>query len=264
MKRILFSLLLTLVTLGANAEPRYTITGSLTNQGNARIILLYLEGDRLVTNAVLATNGAFTLSGPAPARPIVARLNTGLDRNVHLGLTRNSMFMPAPLLEIVLSSNSSLTLSGDAQEIHLAKVEGDELNAGFTALRQAETENVREHTRLMKQFADFKIMGAEERIKEELGPKMVENRNAQIAIRKKFITEHPAAFVSLWLLSTMNRGEFDPATLKSLYDQLDPKLKAGDLGKEVEAQIENPRPRAPRHQGTNAAKASTHPVPPEH
>ena len=90
--------LLIVATTTGSAQNRYAITGYLTNQANAEIKLSYRESGRPVTASVYATNGSFTLSGPAPSRPVVATLNTGVDRNIHLGLSKRSMFVAPPPL----------------------------------------------------------------------------------------------------------------------------------------------------------------------
>jgi hypothetical protein len=240
---ILFVALSCFAALGAEPSNRYTLSGSLTNQGNAYIRISYRENGRLVTNSVSATNGAFTLTGPAPSHPVVAAITTGVDRNIHLGLSKQSMYIPAPPLLVVLAANT-LTISGSAADIHLATVEGDEFNQSFNQLRQFERSFIVTSDRLQREFADIKITGDDDRLK-ELGPRMLENRRAQIAARKQFVLDHPAALASVWLLSTMEQ-DYEPADYKKAYENLAPSVKATELGRQVALLVEHPSARKPK------------------
>jgi len=230
--------------VGAGAQGRYSISGVLTNQNNATIRLNYRDGERQVANLVNASNGVFTISGPAPSHPVVASLNTGVDRNIHLGLAKNSMVIGAPPLLVVLDTNSTLTVVGSAQEINLAQVEGDELNQSFNLLRQAELPFTVITARLQQEFADIKLTGDEDGLK-ALGPKMVENRRGLIAAHKQFVRDHPAAFASLWLLSTTEE-DYEAPEFKTAYESLAPALRASELGQQVAYLLEHPSVRKPR------------------
>ena len=230
--------LLIVATTTGSAQNRYTITGYLTNQANAEIKLSYRESGRPVTASVYATNGSFTLSGPAPSRPVVATLNTGVDRNIHLGLSKRSMFVAPPPLTFVLTSNSHLTVSGSAAGIHLAKVEGDEFNRAFNELRQVELPHTQESDRLRQEFADIKITGNDDQLK-ELGPKMLKNRHELAAVQKQFINGHPTALASVWLLARMEK-DYEPEEYKKAFETLAPELQCSEFGQQVAAAIESP------------------------
>jgi hypothetical protein len=227
------------------AEPlQYTISGTLTNQGTNKVTLLYHDASGMVTKTVQATNDRFTLTGPLPERTVVARLNTGVDRNIYMGLTKRSMIIPPPPLEVVLYTNSPITITGTAEDLNLASVTGDELNNTLNALRQAELDLLREHRRLSKQIAELKIMGADDRLQSEVGPKMMENMKARKEVRRKFVLEHPTSYISLFVISTTTK-EFEPAELKDLFSHLDAKLRDSEFGKEVAQMIENAPARRP-------------------
>lgn len=250
MKRItqLAGLIFGAAAFAVNAQT-YTITGNLTNQGNARILLSYREDNQVFTNSAFATNGAFTLSGPAPRQVVVATLNTGVDRNIHLGLTKQSMYLAAAPLVVVLATNSNLKISGNAVNLDLATVEGDEQNQAFSELRQAESPHLLEAERLRHEFADIKIAGDEDRLK-ELGPKMMENRLALVTVQTNFISSHPSAVASVWLLSRLDR-DYPPGEYKKAFESLAPELRNSDLGRQVAFHLANP-PAPKRPRGTNS------------
>lgn len=235
-KNILITLIMCILTGFVIAQDNYRISGSLVGQGNEKITLTYFDGVRNVDNTVEAVDGSFTLSGIAPEIPVVARMNTSFDRNIYLGEEKNSMYMAAPMLDIVISKNCNLLVSGTAENIHLAKVEGDDYNEGFNKLRRLEEKNVLEMRQLQKYFAEIRKMGVQDGAK-EIGEKMLASRNESISIRKKFIDENPNAYSSVWLLAIISK-EYNVNDLKVAYDKLDKGLKNTTFGQNIESRIE--------------------------
>lgn len=220
----------------SNAQDNFRISGSLVGQGNEKITLTFIDGTANVNKTVEAVDGSFTLTGKAPEIPVLARLNTSYDRNIYLGEEKNSMYMAAPMLDIVISKNCDLKVSGTAENIHLAIVVGDEYNESFNKLRRTEEKNVLEMRQLQKYFAEIKKMGVQDGAK-ELGEKMLASRNESISIRKKFIDENPNAYSSVWLLAIISK-EYNVNELKAAYDKLDKSLKNTTFGQNIVSRIE--------------------------
>lgn len=145
------------------------------------------------------------------------------------------MFIPSMPLNVVLSPNCKLNISGTAEDINIAKVEGDAYNESFNALRQAEGNTEAQMTQLQKDMIQLRTMGVKDGLG-DVGKKMLDNRNASIAIHKKFIKEHPAALSSVWLLATSAR-EYSTAELQEAYNSLDASLKSSYLGMDVASRI---------------------------
>src|SRR4051794_39331416 len=124
MKKIL---LLLAANVGAvavlRAQDGFMIKGKLKGQDNHKISLVYTGSDQQTRmDSTGAENGAFELKGEGEDEPIVAYLNTKLDRNIYMTKEKKGMFIPAPSLEIVLSNKSQLRVSGTAEDINLSKV----------------------------------------------------------------------------------------------------------------------------------------------
>jgi len=217
-----------------DAQKLYVITGSLENQGNEKITLSYFDGTKNVVNSVNAVNGKFTLTGSAPTQPIVVRLNTSIDRNIYLGEAKASMYIPAPALDVVLSEDARLTITGNAQDINLATVDGDSYNAGFNKLRVADQSNTKKMWELQNYMSQARKMGITD--VNDIGKNMFEVREKSIALRKKFITDNPNEFVSVWLLSVIAR-DCEINELRTLYGNITQNLKQTTYGQDIAARI---------------------------
>lgn len=235
MKKPLLLLLSTFLVFQLNAQKTYHITGTLANQNNETLTLSYYEGNQLVEKTVTASNGAFELTGPAPTQPTVARLQTSLDRNLYMGEQHTSMYIPAAPLELVVSADCNLTVSGDAKDIHLAIVGGDAYNAGMTKLHQLEAPLTKQAAEQLDFFSQAKKMGLTDELN-AIGKRMLEIRTETIALRKKFILENPVAFVSGWLLSVLAK-DLTMDEVKSLYDGLSESVKKTSYGLAVAERI---------------------------
>jgi len=217
-----------------DAQKTYIITGSLENQKSEKITLSYFDGTKNVTNSVNAVDGKFMLSGPAPVQPVVARLNTSLDRNIYLGEAKASMYIPAPALDIVLSEDAKLTITGNAQDINLATVEGDSYNAGFNKLRVADQSNTKKMWELQNYMSQARKMGITD--VNDIGKSMQEVKDQSVAIRKKFIVDNPTEFVSVWLLAVTAR-DYNITDLRSLFENIAPELKKTAYAQDITARI---------------------------
>ncbi|UYQ94178.1 AhpC/TSA family protein [Chitinophaga horti] len=220
----------------AFAQGTYRITGTLKNQGNEKIVINYFDGKENVTKSVDAVDGSFTLEGTAPETPVVARLNTSLDRNLYLGERQNSMAIPAQPLDVVLSKDCKLTITGTAEDLNMATVTGDAYNASFNALREAERANLAERKELQQNLMQLRKMGVKDGL-DEVGKKMLTNYQGLNAIHKKFIKENPAAYASAWLLARTAK-EYSLTELKAAYEGLDASLKSNSFGQAVASRIE--------------------------
>lgn len=227
---------LTLTLLGtffALHAQNYTIKGSLAGQGNEKIIVKGVEG----AITVEAKNDVFELTGPAGDEPFVTSVNTGIDRNLYLGGGKTGMYQPPVPLEIVLTKGAKLSITGVAMDLNLASVTGDVYNDSFTQFRKAEEPLIKQMASLQKEMVESRIMGIKDAMA-SIGPKMLENRKAISASRKKFIKEHPEAFASIYYLSVSAR-DYSTAELEAAYNSLAPTYKNTRYGKGIAAKIES-------------------------
>lgn len=221
--------------LTAKAQASYRITGKLEGQGNEKISISYFDGNKNVTNTVVAVDGAFTLTGDAPEVPTVGRLTTSVDRNLYLGERANSMAIPAMPLDVVLSKDCQLTISGTAMDLNFATVKGDAYNESFNQLRAAEAKNLKEKAELQKNLMQLRKMGVTDGL-DEVGKKMLANFQELNAIHKTFVKEHPDAYSAANLLLRTSK-EYSLTELKAAYDALSAELKNSYIGQNIASRI---------------------------
>lgn len=227
---ITFTMLMLGAAIAVQAQ-NYTIKGKLQGQGNEKMILRGTDG----AITVEAKDDVFELTGPAGDEPFVTSINTGIDRNLYLGGGKTGMYQPAPPLDIVLSKGAKLNITGIALELNLASVTGDPYNDSFTQFRKNEEPLMRQMSDLQKQMVESRIMGIKDGMK-EIAPKMLENRKAIAASRKKFIKEHPEAFASLYYLS-LTAKDYTTAELEAAYHALAPTYKTTRYAKGISDKI---------------------------
>lgn len=230
-QKIVFTMAMVAGFFCAQAQ-NYTIKGKLEGQGNERIILRGLNGEITAE----AKNNSFELTGTAVDEPFVTSMTTSLDRNLYLGGGKTGMYQPSLPLDIVLSKGANLTITGTAMDINMASVKGDALNDSFTEFRKSEMHLLKEMDALRRQLVETRIMGVKEGIN-EIGKKMLENRQAVAASRKKFIKTHPDAFASIYYLFLTSK-EYKAAELEAAYNGLSNMYKNTRYGKGILDKIE--------------------------
>ena len=228
MKKTLLLLISALLISNLQAQKTYRISGQLTNQNNETITLNYFDGSKNVENSTVAVDGKFTLTGPAPTQPTIVRISTSLDRNLYLGDQKTSMFIPAIPLELVLSEDCNVTVTGDALDLNLATLSGDRFNEGLNKLHQLEAPLTRRMAEQLNFFSQAKKMGLTDELT-SIGKKMLEVRTETTAMRKQFILENPSEFASVWLLS-ITAKEYTPQELKTAYKVLSEGLRQSAYG----------------------------------
>ncbi|MNK03635.1 Thiol-disulfide oxidoreductase ResA [compost metagenome] len=227
------TLVLACSSLMSMAQRNYIIKGKLKGQGNEKIIVKGTDG----AITVEAKDDVFELTGPAGDEPFVTSVSTGIDRNLYLGGGKTGMYQPPIPLDIVLTKGAKLTITGVALDLNLASVTGDVLNDSFTQFRKVEEPLIKQMADLQKQMVESRIMGVKDAMA-EIGPKMLENRKAISASRKKFIKEHPEAFASVYYLSLTAR-DYTTAELEAAYNNLASTYKNTRYAKGIIAKIES-------------------------
>ncbi|WP_443937764.1 redoxin domain-containing protein [Pedobacter sp. MW01-1-1] len=220
-------------SLAGIAQQTYTIKGSLKGQGNEKITLKGPDGNI----AVDASNNNFELSGSTGSEPYVAFMDTGVDRKHYLGGGKTGMYMPAQPLEVVLSPGAKITIDGTAEKLNLASVSGDALNDGFTQYRKAIEADLAEMATLQNQMTETRMMGITDGMK-PIAEKMIANRKSLSENRKKFISNHPEMFASLYFLMVSAR-EYTSTELETAYNSLAPTYKNTRYANSIKDRIES-------------------------
>ena len=228
-----------LSVMQVTAQQGYHIKGKLKGQGNAKMTLMYrTETERSKMDSAIAKRNSFVLKGDFGQDPVVGFLNTKVDRNLRFSNNPNAPYSPAPSLEVVISNNTNIRVSGTAADIHLATIKGDALNTDMNRLHEAERAVFRKIWELQKAHA--KTRREKTNTKEsdaKFGQEISEARAERTAIRKQFVKDNPASFVSMYLLSTMV-GDYKNQELAQAFKGLTDDYKKTFYGKMVAGKIE--------------------------
>ena len=144
--------------LPASAQKSYKVTANIKGQDDYKLNIVYTTADGHKTDTVLSRNGdSFTFSGNVK-EPVV-----GTFMSRHPGskfeIVKGGMFMPAPNLEILLSENTDVQITGNADELYKAVVKGDKANEELNAFRQKEMPLVTQIWELRKKSAGMRNPG---------------------------------------------------------------------------------------------------------
>lgn len=237
MKTILFTVAAFAVPVILHAQDNYIIKGKLKGQDKHKISLLYEGPNRQkIEDSAIANNGSFEIKGNIDAGPVVAFLNTSLDRNIYFTKDKRGMFSPAPSLFVVLSKDARLKVTGTAEDINLAMVKGDALNESFNKLRKAESAVFKKAWTLQRRASELRMNNKKEEAS-ALNKQIAELRDKKTAIRKQFIKDNPAAFASVYMLSTMAL-DYTQQELAAAYAGLADTHKQTIYGKMVASKID--------------------------
>ena len=217
------------------AQNSFTITGDIAGLGNETVFITYFDGAKNAKFETVAVNGKFTLEGEAPQMTSVVRFDSSFDRKTYLGDNKSSMFMPAIPLELILTKGAKLHITGKAEELNLAIVEGDSYNEGMNKLKAIDKPFLVEMKELQGYLTQARKMGLKED-SEEIAKKMLENRTNHSIARKQFIKDNPKEFASVWVLSVISK-DLKSEELKSFYDQLSKENKKTVYAESIAARI---------------------------
>lgn len=220
--------------LPATAQKNYKVTADIKGQGDYRLSLSYATADGHAVDTVIARNGEqFIFSGQVK-EPVVA---TFMSRHPssRFEIVKGGMFMPAPNLEIILSENTAVRISGNADELYKAAVKGDKANEELNALRQKEMPLVSKVWELRKKTAGMR-KPEDSTARKALFAEITEANAQLVAIRKKFVADHPNSFVSVMQLARM-QGDYDAVAYEQAYNKLAATYKDTYLGKYLGSRI---------------------------
>lgn len=220
--------------LPAAAQKNYKITAHIKGQGDYRLSLSYATADGHVVDTVIDRNGdQFIFSGQVK-EPVVA---TFMSRHPssRFEIVKGGMFMPAPNLEIILSENTTVLISGNADDLYKAVVKGDKANEELNALRQREMPLVSKVWELRKKTAGMR-KPEDSTARKALLAEMTAANAQLVAIRKKFVADHPNSFVSVMQLVRL-QGDYDAVAYEQAYNKLGATYKDTYLGKYLGSRI---------------------------
>ncbi|RAJ77476.1 thiol-disulfide isomerase/thioredoxin [Chitinophaga dinghuensis] len=151
---------------------------------------------------------------------------------------KGGMFMPAPFLEFFMT-DKPVTITGDANELFMAKVTGGKLNDEFNTLKEKTLPLVQKNWELRKETAKMKAPADSTARKAKMA-EMTANTKKIEDIQKEWVNKHPKSFVSVIMLLRM----FDNYAIDDMektFNKLSSDLKATESGKNLAERIKGVR-----------------------
>ncbi len=234
MKRILGLAAVAACTMPAMAQQGYTIDAQLKNQGTYKLSVAYQTAAGRQTDTPQVVGGdRFRFAGKV-GEPVVAFLFSSSPAARH-EIVKGGMFMPAPALEFVLS-NDPVTINGNMEEGFAAEVKGGRLNDELNQLKAKDVPMSRQVWELRK--ASTSIPRTDTAAHRASREKIAAIEKERLALRKDYISRHPASFISMYLLSQLY-SDYSPEAYEQAYKKMAANYKTSYYGKVVAGKIES-------------------------
>ncbi len=235
MKKIILTIFTLATGAYSYAQQSFTLDVKLKGQQGYKLNLSYIQhGQRTSDTAQIMPDGTYRFTGEI-AEPVMAVLFNSNPAS-RFQMSKGGMFIPGPLLELVLEPGN-IRVTGASDVSYLAAVKGGPLNRELSKLKKSENPLIKEKWELTKKGAQAYRSGDT-----ALSSKLREQGNTlqrkKDALRKSYIAEHPASFVSMYLLSGMY-GDYTPEQFEQAYNKLGDAYKQTFYGKYAAAKIES-------------------------
>ncbi len=241
--------------LPAAAQKNYKVTTNIKGQGDYKLSIVYTTADGRKIDTLLSRNGdSFLFSGNVK-EPVVGTFISHHPAS-KFELSKGGMFMPAPSLEILLSENTDVQITGNADELYKAVVKGDKANEELNALRQKEMPLVSKVWELRKQSAGMR-KPEDSTARKAIIAEITSTTDQLTAIRKLFVAAHPKSFVSIMMLARL-QGDYEAAAYEKAFNALNATYKETYLGKYVASRISGAKATATGAVAINFTKTDNH------
>ncbi|HEY8960055.1 TlpA disulfide reductase family protein [Chitinophaga sp.] len=225
MKRIICVLSLTLaVGQLANAQKKFSISGTVSGNAPARYYLQYNNGTKYVTDSAEVKNGRFSFAGML-LQPAPGVVSATLIRN----MTGNKKEQAYLFLE-----PAAMTINIDNGDLSTIVMKGSVSNDENVQLEKEKEAATARYQPLLEALRNEKDHDKAAAIREQLAPYF--NTNSQLS--RKFIREHHNSFLSVYLM----RFEIGSMTLDSAryyYNSLSTALQKSKDGLDIAKEIKS-------------------------
>lgn len=185
--------------LKAQRGDSVTVTGTLVGLNNNKLSISFIDdlGKKQYTS-VLGLNDQFSVHIPVQKRPVSANLYISWPRN-----SPEVVQMPLPPLNFFIW-NKDLQLKGNARQINVAQVQGDEENDLYSDLTRRGTKGEIRYQELLERIVSKTKLSVKDSLAlhQEIREIFMSNADRQ----KKFIKSNPGAFASVFLLGRMSNN----------------------------------------------------------
>ncbi|WP_443936577.1 TlpA family protein disulfide reductase [Pedobacter sp. MW01-1-1] len=215
-----------------------TVNGTLKNLENNSVSLIFQNSlGKSESYKTTAVKDKFSFKIPKQTIPAVARLNIGIDRTLRGTANGQNFSNPAPLLDLFVY-NKNIQITGEATLVHLAFVKGDDENNTFNQFKEAtyKDEKFVYETYLQTFNAQYKNVKLNSSI-EEIQEASLNARKRITQQQKDFISKHPDALASIFLLNRMT-NQYTAAGYTQVWNGLSDKYKNHPAASRIKANIQ--------------------------
>lgn len=212
-----------------------TIMGVLKGQGNLRIGISFVGSNGKNTSVTsYATNDTFQCSVPKQDFPVMARLYSAAQKSLAKTENGRNLGSPAPPM-VFFVNHSNLFIKGDVSVLHTGYAIGDQENQDYADLKKLTSESERRIWEINNAVFYMTENDSSERTK-MIGESKGLSKNLTI-IKKKFISDHPGSFASLFTLSMMENF-YTTSDYADVYEHLTSDYKHCSIAKNIEKKIQ--------------------------
>lgn len=213
------------------SQKGFTVKAKINNPEHYTLFLGYTSNGKYIADTSYTVENGYCVFRGQVTEPALAGL--GLRNNPALSVKTANGIIPGPSLSFFLT-NEEIKITGEANTVYAAKVEGGKANKEWSKIKKEENEISRINWEITR--ADHAGNGA---VRDTAAARAyrIEMGQRGVQLRKKFIRENPHSIVSVYFLSNM----INSLTLEELtrqFDALGPEHKGSQWGKRIAQKIE--------------------------
>ena len=220
MKKIIYSLVITLLLAACSSEPHYVINGKITGADSVTFILQKRDAGKIVTiDSAVAYKGSFKMKGGAVKYPEMVLLVAKETK------MRTSFYL----------ENSEITITGTLDSLFNAKFTGSKTQdeyQGFVTSNKALNE---QYSKIYAEYQTANQSGDTARVSQlEKDAEAIQKEMTQL--QKDFVKNNPASFVAPSLLRSLSY-EMEPAEIESFITAMDTAVSNTSVVKELKERV---------------------------
>lgn len=235
--RFYFLLLIvcTALQLHAQTNDSLVLSGILKGQGSEKIVLSVSdETGKPQYYSAKAENDRFSFKVKKQAQPVVARFSSSRSQQSSRSVDGKPTGNPAPTLEFFVTT-ADIKIEGSVEELFVATVTGGKENDEIASYRKAVAKWEIRKWEILNSFYKPEIAN-DSILMKKLMTEGTANSKLQMEAQKKFITENPSAFGSLFLLSRME-NMYTVADYETAFNNLSEEYKQTAMAQRITKRI---------------------------
>lgn len=215
-----------------------TISGKLKGLGNKGVWIAFVdEAGKNKSYRSTATNDEFSFKVPKLESPANARFDVSINRSLSATVNGSTVGNPSPALDLFVY-NKDIQISGEALFAQFAMVTGDDENNIFNVYKQQskadEQLNYQTTVALFEANYNQKPLSGDPKVLQE---EAVLARKRVYELQKEFVSAHPDAFASIFLLSRL-QNLYNANDYTKVWNSLSLKYKDHPAAKGIRTYIE--------------------------